>query len=363
MSGAQVGTRESRTFEVGGRRVGPGEPTFIVAEMSANHGGNLDHAIRVLHAAKEAGADAVKIQTYTADTMTLNIARPPFVVKLDAWSGRTLYDLYQEAQTPWEWHPRLKAVADEIGIPLFSSPFDRGAVELLETMQVPAYKIASFELVDHALLRCVAETGKPVIMSTGMASLDEIAEAVAVLRRANPRVKLMLLKCTSVYPADPREANLRTIPHLAETFDCASGISDHTLAPAVAVAAVSLGASMIEKHFCLSRADGGPDASFSLEPSEFRALVRDVRMTEAALGGVSYRPSPSEERSRAYRRSLFVVEHVAKGEILTERSVRAIRPGDGLAPKYLPEALGRRAACEIPRGTPLGWAHLGERAG
>ncbi len=351
-----------RAFDFGKRRVGPGEPTFIVAEMSANHGGSLEQAIRVLHAAKEAGADAVKIQTYTADTMTLDIDRPPFVVKLDAWSGRTLYDLYEEAHTPWAWHSRLKQVADEIDIPLFSSPFDAKAVELLETLNVPAYKIASFELVDHELLRLVARTGKPVILSTGMAHLDEIVEAVSVLRGANTALKLVLLKCTSVYPADPREANLRTIPHLAETFDCASGISDHTLAPAVAVAAVALGACMIEKHFCLSRSDGGPDASFSLEPDEFRALVRDVRLTEAALGRVNYQPSPSEQRSRAYRRSLFVVENVTMGEPLTRENVRALRPGDGLAPKYLPEALGRRAACDIRRGTPLAWAHLGSRA-
>jgi N-acetylneuraminate synthase len=353
--------RHARVFDIGRRRVGPGEPTFVVAEMSANHGGSLEHAIRVLHAAKESGADAVKIQTYTADTMTLDLERAPFIVKLDAWSGRSLHELYREAHTPWGWHATLKRVADEIGIPLFSSPFDATAVDLLETLNVPAYKIASFELVDHELLRLVARTGKPVILSTGMARLDEIVEAVAVLRAANPGVRLMLLKCTSVYPADPREANLRTIPHLAETFDCASGISDHTLAPAVAIAAVALGASMIEKHFCLSRADGGPDASFSLEPGEFRALVRDVRLTEAALGRVNYEPSPSEERSRAYRRSLFVVEDVAKGEPFTRANVRAIRPGDGLAPKYLPEALGRRAAGPIARGTPLAWSHLGTR--
>jgi pseudaminic acid synthase len=347
-------------FCIGNRTIGRGQPVFIVAEMSANHGRSLDHAIRVLRAAKECGVDAVKIQTYTADTMTLNIARPPFVVKLDAWAGRTLYDLYQEAHTPWEWHPKLKSVADDIGIPLFSSPFDSTAVDLLEELHVPAYKVASFELTDHALLRRIAQTGKPVIASTGMARLDEIAEAVSVIRKSAPGVGLALLKCTSVYPADPREANLRTIAHLAETFDCVAGLSDHTMSAAVPIASVALGACIIEKHFCLSRSEGGPDSAFSLEPDEMRALVRDVRLTEAALGRVSYELSASEQKSRAYRRSLFVVKDVAKGEVLDSRSVRALRPADGLEPKYLSVALGRRAACAIARGTPLGWAHLGE---
>jgi pseudaminic acid synthase len=351
----------SSKWSVGNRAVGDGHPVFIVAEMSANHGGSLEQAIRVLRAAKASGADAVKIQTYTADTMTLNLSRPPFVVNLDAWAGRTLYDLYEEAHTPWEWHPKLKAVADEIDIPLFSSPFDSTAVDLLEEIGVPAYKVASFELVDHALLVRIARTGKPVMMSTGMASLEEIADAVAVLRRASPSVDLALLKCTSAYPADPREANLRTIAHLAETFACVAGISDHTMSPAVPIAAVALGAHIIEKHFCLSRSAGGPDSTFSLEPDEFSALVRDVRLTEAALGRVNYQLSPSELRSRAYRRSLFVTEDVAAGEIFDCHNVRALRPGDGLAPKHLPEVLGRRAACALRRGTPLAWDHLGER--
>jgi pseudaminic acid synthase len=350
----------SSSFLIGDRPVGADHPAFIVAEMSANHGRSLDHAIRVLRAAKECGADAVKIQTYTADTMTLNIDRPPFVVKLDAWAGRTLYDLYQEAHTPWEWHPALKAVADEIHIPLFSSPFDGTAVDLLETLDVPAYKVASFELTDHALLARIARTGKPIIVSTGMARLDEIADAVSVIRRWAPGVGLALLKCTSVYPADPREANLRTIAHLGETFGCVAGISDHTMSAAVPIASVALGARIIEKHFCLSRSEGGPDSTFSLEPDELRALVRDVRTTEKALGRVSYEPSPSEQRSRAYRRSLFVVRDVAEGERLDETNVRALRPGDGLEPKYLSTALGRRAACAVARGTPLAWAHLGE---
>jgi pseudaminic acid synthase len=291
----------------------------------------------------------------------LNLSRPPFVVKLDAWAGRTLYDLYQEAHTPWEWHPKLKAVADEMDIPLFSSPFDSTAVDLLEEIAVPAYKVASFELVDHALLARIARTGKPIMMSTGMASLDEIAEAVAVIRRTSPEVELALLKCTSAYPADPKDANLRTIAHLAETFDCVAGISDHTMSPAVPIAAVALGGCIIEKHFCLSRSDGGPDSTFSLEPAEFAALVREVRLTEAALGRVSYELSPSERRRRGYRRSLFVTEDIVAGEIFDSHNVRALRPGDGLAPKYLPEVLGRRAACALRRGTPLAFVHLGER--
>jgi len=344
-----------RRFQVGNRTIGSGASTYIVAELSANHNQNFDQAVRILHAAKTAGADAVKLQTYTADTITLRSEKECFrIAGGTLWDGRFLHDLYQEAFTPWEWQPKLKEIADELGMQCFSSAFDESAVDFLEQMKVPAHKVASFELVDIPLIQKMARTGKPLIMSTGMASEDEISEAVEAARGAGAR-QIALLKCTSAYPAPPEEANLLTIPALAQRFDCPAGLSDHTMGIAVPVAAVALGACIIEKHLCLRRADGGPDSTFSLEPEEFKAMVDAVRTAEKALGTVQFSASEHEAGSRKFRRSLFVVENVKKGELLTKQNVRSIRPADGLHPRHLSEVVGARAACDIERGTPLSW--------
>jgi N-acetylneuraminate synthase len=323
--------------------------------MSANHGQDFEQAVEILKAAKAAGADALKLQTYTADTLTIDSDEPPFQIKGGSlWDGRNLYELYKEAYTPWDWQPKLKRIADEIGIDLFSTPFDATAVDFLEEMNVPAHKIASFEMLDTGLLRKVAQTGKPIIMSTGMATIGEIEESVKTLRDAGA-TEIALLKCTSAYPAPPEEMNLRTIPHLAEAFGVVAGLSDHTLGYSVPVAAVALGAYIIEKHFTLSRSLPGPDSAFSLEPDEFKAMVEAVRTVEKALGEVSYGMNEKESASRAFRRSLFVVEDVKAGDEFTPRNVRSIRPGDGLAPKHFDKILGRRAARDIARGTPVSW--------
>jgi N-acetylneuraminate synthase len=345
----------SITIPFGPRRVGAGEPVLIVAELSANHRQSYDTAVELVAAAHAAGADAVKLQTYTADTLTLDSGLPWFRIGPGtAWSGRTLHDLYQEAYTPWEWQPRLLQEATRRGLLLFSSPFDDTAVDFLEGMGVPGYKIASFELVDSGLLRRVAATGKPVILSTGMAVLEEIDEAVETLRGAGCR-DLALLKCTSAYPAPAEEMNLATIPHLAARFGVPVGLSDHTLGEAVPVAAVALGASIVEKHLTLSRADGGPDAHFSLEPAEFARMVEAVRTTERAVGAVSYQATTREQASRVFRRSLFVVRDLRRGERFTHENVRSLRPAGGLPPRDLDRLLGRRAARDLPRGTPLSW--------
>jgi N-acetylneuraminate synthase len=342
-------------FEIGGRPVGAGRPVFVVAEVSANHHQRYDEAVRLVHAAKEAGADAVKLQTYTPDTITLNVQSEVFRRPgAPAGQPQYLYDLYASAYTPWEWQPGLKAEAERIGLPLFSTPFDPTAVDFLEAMNVPAYKIASFELVDIPLIRRVAQTGKPVIMSTGMASLAEIDEAVRAFREAGG-AQLALLKCTSAYPSPPEEMNLRTIPHLADAFGIPVGLSDHTLGIAVPVAAVALGACIIEKHFTLSRAEPGPDRAFSLEPHELKAMVEAVRTAEKALGRVTYDVTEKEKASRRFRRSLFVVQDVKAGDAFTDRNVRSIRPGHGLAPKCLPDVVGRKATRDIRCGTPLAW--------
>lgn len=331
------------------------ENVYIIAEMSANHGQRYEHAVEIIEAAKIAGADAIKLQTYTPDTITIDSQRPEFLVgKGSLWEGRTLYELYGEAYTPWDWQPKLKQIANDLGLDCFSTPFDFTAVDFLERMNVPAYKIASFELVDLPLIQRVARTGKPLIMSTGMATLEEIDEAVRAFRDAGGE-KLALLKCNSAYPAPPEEMNLRTIPDMSERFGVPVGLSDHTLGIAVAVTAVGLGACIIEKHFTLRRADGGPDAAFSLEPEEFKAMVDAVREAERALGKVNYEPTPREMASRTFRRSLFVVQDVRAGEVLTDKNVRSIRPAHGLPPKYLENVLGRRAARDITRGTPLKW--------
>jgi pseudaminic acid synthase len=345
----------SKYLEIDGRVVGPGYPVYIVAEMSANHNRDFDQAVKILEAARDAGADAVKLQTYTADTLTINSAESCFrICGGTPWDGRTLYALYQEACMPWEWQPRLKALAEEMGLGFFSTAFDPTAVDFLERLEVPVHKVASFELVDLGLIAKMAATGKPLILSTGMATLGEIEEAVQTARNAGAS-QIALLKCTSAYPAPPEDMNLRTIPHLSQAFQVPVGLSDHTLGIAVPVAAVALGACLVEKHFTLSRALPGPDSAFSLEPGEFQAMVEAIRMAEKAMGGIKYGLSPQEARSRVFRRSLFVVEDMEAGEIFQESNVRSIRPGGGLAPRHLPEILGRRAGQKIARGTPLTW--------
>jgi len=342
-------------MKIGRHLIGPGHPVFIIAELSANHHQNYDEAARLVHLAKESGADAVKLQTYTADTLTIACDDPRFRISGGTlWDGRTLHDLFGEAFTPWEWQPRLKTLADEIGIELFSTPFDPTAVEFLEKMNVPAHKIASFELVDIGLIQLAARTGKPLIMSTGMATTDEIEEAVAAARAAGA-TDIALLKCTSAYPAPPESMNLRTIPDLAARFDVPAGLSDHTLGTTVPVAAVGLGACIVEKHLTSSRQIPGPDSVFSLEPAEFKQMVDAIRVAERALGQVSYGAGDNEKAGRALRRSLFVVADIAIGDRFTSENIRSIRPGHGLAPKHLEEILGRTAKQKLPRGTPLSW--------
>lgn len=345
-------------LEVGGRRIGSQYPTYVVAELSANHHQDFEQAVRILRAAKEAGADAVKLQTYTPDTLTIDCDNGHFQIEGTLWEGRTLYDLYAEAYTPWDWHPRLKQCAADLGLDFFSTPFDESAVDFLESLDVPMHKVASFELVDLPLLRRVAGTGKPIILSTGMATLAEIDEAVQTLRSAG-NTQLALLKCSSAYPAPPEGLNLRTIPHLSAAFGVPVGLSDHTMGIAAPVAAVALGASIIEKHLTLSRAIPGPDSAFSLEPNEFKAMVESIRAAEKMLGTVHYGISPSEEKSRIFRRSLFVVKHIRAGEPFTAENVRSIRPGYGLHTRYLDQVSGRPATRDIVRGTPLSWSLVG----
>lgn len=342
-------------IEINGRRIAPGHATYIVAEMSANHNQDLDRAIRIIEAAKEAGADAIKLQTYTPDTLTIRSDKECFRIGGGTlWDGRTLYDLYSEAYMPWEWQRKLKAIADDLGIDLFSTAYDPSAVHFLEEMGVPVHKLASFENVDIPLIEKMARTGKPLIISTGMATLGEIEQAVQAGRSAGA-TEIVLLKCTSAYPAPSEEMNLRTIPHLAETFHVPVGLSDHTLGIAVPVAAVGLGACIVEKHLTLSRDIPGPDSAFSLEPHEFKVMVDAIRVTERALGQVHYDVTEREAASRVFRRSLFVVGDMAAGEPFTEENVRSIRPGHGLPPKYLKDVLGRRATEDIQPGTPLDW--------
>lgn len=346
-------------IEVNGRSIGFSYAAYIIAEMSANHNRDFDQAVRILHAAKEAGADAVKLQTYTPDTLTIPSDKEYFRIGGGTlWDGRTLYDLYSEAYMPWEWQPKLKKIADEIGIDLFSTAFDPTAVDFLEEMGVPVHKVASFEIVDIPLIEKMARTGKPLIISTGMATLGEIEEAVQAARNAGA-TQIALLKCTSAYPAPPKEMNLRTIPHMAETFHVPVGLSDHTLGIAVPVAAVALGACIVEKHFTLSRGIPGPDSAFSLEPHEFKTMVEAIRVAEKAVGEVRYGVSEREAHSRVFRRSLFVVKDMKTGEMFTEENVRSIRPGYGLPSRYLKDVLGRQAAKDIERGTPLNWDFVG----
>lgn len=339
---------------IGKKKVGPGSRMFIIAEMSCNHHGRYAEAVKLVRAAKAAGADAVKLQTYTADTMTLDAPQPWFRIKGTIWHGRGLHELYREAATPWAWHAPLKELAGKLGLVLFSSPFDASAVDFLENLKMPAYKIASFENGDLPLIRRVAATGKPVIVSTGTATTAEVDEAVKTLKKA--RAKFALLKCVSAYPAPESEMNLRAITTLAKRHGVPIGLSDHTLGATTAIAAAALGACVLEKHLILSRESGGPDAPFSMEPAEFKAMVAAIRSAEAALGDGRLGPAPSEAPSRAFRRSLFIVKDVKKGGKLTPANLRAIRPGNGLPPREYEAALGRRAKKDIKRGTPLSWS-------
>ncbi|WP_187263667.1 pseudaminic acid synthase [Pontibacter beigongshangensis] len=343
----------TKEINIAGRLVGPDHSPFIIAEMSGNHNQSLERALAIVDAAADAGADAIKLQTYTADTMTLPGA---FTIEDPGslWKGRELYDLYQEAYTPWEWHQPLFDRAKARGLIAFSSPFDETAVDFLEGLGAPVYKIASFENTDHPLLRKVAATGKPVIMSTGAATIAEVEEGVRVLREAGCK-DLILLKCTSTYPATPENTNLRTIPHMRELYNVQVGLSDHTMGIGAAVAAVALGATVIEKHFTLRRADGGVDAAFSLEPEELKALAIESNRAFLALGQVQYGVQRAEEKSRLFKRSVYAAQHIEAGELFTKENIRVIRPGLGLAPKYFEELLGKRARTAIPAGTPLSW--------
>ena len=343
-------------MRIADRPVGPGVRPFVIAEMSGNHNQSLDRALAIVDAAADARVDALKLQTYSPDTMTIDLDEREFHIADPAspWTGRSLYRLYGEACTPWEWHAPLFARARARGLIAFSTPFDESAVTFLESLDVPCYKIASFENTDLPLIRRVAATGKPVIISTGMASQPELEDAVAAARGAGCR-DLVLLKCTSTYPASPEHSNLATIPDLRARFDCEIGLSDHTAGTAVAIAAVALGATMIEKHLTLARADGGPDGAFSLEPAEMAEVVRGAKLAFAALGDGSARRPAAESGSRKFRRSLYAVEDIAPGEPLTRSNVRSIRPGFGLPPRVLPTVLGRRAKQAIVRGTALAW--------
>jgi pseudaminic acid synthase len=344
-------------FKIGRRLIGTGSPVYMVAELSANHNQNFEQAVALVRAAKEAGADAVKLQTYTPDTITMRSERECFRIGGGTlWDGRNLYDLYSKAYSPWEWQPKLRELSEDLGIQLFSTAFDSTSVDFLEEMGVHVHKIASFEIVDIPLIEKIARTGKPLMISTGMATLSEITEAVKAARDAGA-TQIALLKCTSAYPAAPEEMNLRTIPHLSETFHVPVGLSDHTLGIAAPVAAVALGACIVEKHFTLSRSGPGPDSTFSLEPDEFKAMVEAVRTAEKAIGNVHYGVSEQESKSRVFRRSLFIVRDMKAGEKFTRENIRSIRPANGLPPKYLDEVLGRAAACDIASGTPLDW-HL-----
>lgn len=348
-----------KTLEIAGRRIGGNAPPYVIAELSGNHNGQIERALRVIEMAKAAGADAVKLQTYTADTLTIDAPQDDFRVKGGLWDGHSLFELYEWAHTPWEWHEALFAKGRELGITVFSTPFDASAVALLERLGAPAYKIASFEAVDLALIERVAATKKPLIISTGMASLEEVGEAVAAARKGGCQ-DLALLHCVSAYPTPPEEANLRTLVDLGERFGVVAGLSDHTLGVGVAIAATALGAALIEKHVTLDRGEGGPDAAFSLEPHELSQLCEGCRTAWAALGSAGYDRKPSEAASLVFRRSLYVVADIAAGETLTPANVRSIRPGYGLAPKHLAAVLGRRARRALKRGTALDWSMLAD---
>ena len=344
-------------ININNRLIGTGNPVFIVAEMSANHNQDFKRAVEIMETAKEAGADAVKVQTFTPDTITLDCDNEYFRIKGTLWDGLKLHDLYQRAFMPWQWYPELKKIAERLNIILFSTPFDPTAVDFLEFMETPAYKVASSEIVDTGLLKKIAKTGKPVILSTGMATLDEIRSAVEVIQNQGNQ-QIALLKCTAVYPALPEEMNLRTIAGLKETFGIDIGLSDHTMGIEIPVAAVALGACIIEKHLTLSRHENGVDSDFSLEPKEFKMMIQAIRKVEKAMGQIQYGPVGRETISCKYRRSLFVVKDIPKAEEITTDNIRSIRPGQGLAPKELDRVLGRKVKQELKKGTPLSWEML-----
>lgn len=347
------------SIEISGRAIGPEYPPYVICELSGNHNGSLERALKMIEAAAATGCDAIKLQTYTPDTLTIECDQPDFRIEGGLWDGRTLYDLYGEAHTPFEWHKTMFAKAAELGVTIFSTPFDESAADLLDELGAPAFKIASFEAVDLNLIAYVARKGKPMIISTGLANLSEI-EAAVCTARDNGCIDLILLHCISSYPAPSDQSNLRTMPNLGEAFGVVVGLSDHTHGTATSVAAVTLGGSVIEKHFTLARADGGPDAAFSLEPEEFTRLCNDCNDAWKSLGTVSYRTKPAEENNTIFRRSLYVVKDVAQGEVLTSENVRSIRPGYGLPPENLTKAIGMRARADITRGTALSWALIGD---
>ncbi|MEW6005435.1 MAG: pseudaminic acid synthase [Stygiobacter sp.] len=342
-------------IQIGDKFIGDDEKTFIIAELSANHNQKFDIAIQSIKAIKECGADAVKLQTYTPDTITINSDKEYFQIKQGTiWDGTTLYELYKQAFTPWDWQPKLKEYAESLGLICFSSPFDKTAVDFLEVLNVPAYKVASFEITDLPLIEYIAKKNKPIIISTGIATLEEIDEVVKICKDAG-NDKIILLKCTSEYPAPIEDANLSAIKFLNDKYNVIAGLSDHTLGIDVPIASVALGAKVIEKHFILDRNIGGPDSSFSLEPNEFKQMVESIRNVEKAIGKPKFELSEKILKSRKFARSLFVVENIEQGEIFTEQNVRSIRPNYGLAPKYLKDVLGRKAKTKIEKGTPLSW--------
>lgn len=344
-------------FMIGERIIGGGNPCYFIAEMSANHAGSIDRAIEIIHAAKESGADCIKLQTYTADTMTIDCDKEYFQISKGTWEGENLYKLYQKAYTPWEWQERLKQEAEKVGLDFLSTPFDKTSVDFLESLKVAAYKIASFELTDLALIKYIASKNKPIIMSTGMGTLGEIEDAVStILSQGNN--KLCILKCSSSYPAIPDDMNLRTIQNLKDIYGVPVGLSDHSMGSIGAVTAVVLGANVIEKHFCMSRKIENPDALFSMEPQEFRQMVEDIRTAERAMGKVSYHLSDREQASRIFRRSIFVINDIRKGDVFTEDNIRIIRPAHGLPPKEYNNVLSKVATRDIERGTPLEWSMI-----
>ncbi|UGB46562.1 pseudaminic acid synthase [Frateuria edaphi] len=349
--------KQQPAIMIDGRRIAPDESPYVIAELSANHGGSLDKALRLVDAAKTAGADAVKLQTYRPDTITLDSDAEPFRIHGGLWDGRTLYELYEEAHTPWEWHKPLFDHARELGITMFSSPFDRSAVDLLEDLNAPAYKIASFEAVDLPLIRYVAGTGKPMILSTGMADADEIQEAIDAARDSGCR-QLAVLHCVSGYPAPAADYKLRTIPDMIDRFGLVTGLSDHTLDNATAIASVALGAALVEKHFTLDREGGGPDDSFSLEPAQFEALCRGVRTAWQALGEIDYGRKSSESGNVQFRRSLYFVKALKAGDVIGSDAIRSVRPGHGLPPKHLDRVIGRKLARSVCANTPVSWEDL-----
>lgn len=349
-----------KKIKIGNHYIGESEKTFIVAEVSANHLQDYDRAVEIIRAAKDAGADAVKLQTYTPDTITLDCDNSYFqITQGTIWDGTTLHKLYETAYTPWEWQPKLMKAANEMGMECFSSPFDESSVDFLQEMNVPAYKIASFEIADIPLIRKIARIGKPVIFATGIAYMEDIERAIRVCKEEGNE-QIILLKCTSTYPAPYEDMNLKVIPNMAEVFDCITGLSDHSMGTAVAVGGVALGAKMVEKHLTLLREDGGPDAAFSMEPAEFKQMVNDIRIVEKALGKVTYELSEQQKRSREDGRSLFVVRDIKEGEIFTKDNIRSIRPAFGMHTMYYDEVIGKKANRNIDKGTPMDWKYINQ---